>query len=268
MDKITTTKLKEMKKSGEKIAMLTAYDFSMAQMLNEAGIEVLLVGDSLGMVKRGYENTLPVTVEDILFCTRAVKAGNSKALLVADMPFMSFEISPEDAVRNAGRLVKEGGAEAVKIEGGVEVIEQIKSIIRAKIPVMGHIGLTPQAINQLGGFKVQGRNHDSAEKLMDAAKELEKAGIFALVLECVPEAVGGLISASISIPTIGIGAGVKCDGQVLVIDDVLGLYHEQAFKPKFVKKYADLRKEIVKAAGEYKREVKEKIFPSEEHSYK
>jgi 3-methyl-2-oxobutanoate hydroxymethyltransferase len=266
MDKITTVKLLEMKKKGEKIVMLTAYDYSMARMLNEAGIEVLLVGDSLGMVKMGYQNTLPVTVEDILFYCKIVKAGNSRALLVADMPFMSFEVSPEEAVRNAGRMVKEGGAEAVKIEGGEEVIAAIKAIIAAKIPVMGHIGLTPQAVNQMGGYKVQGRNHESAEKLIKTAKELEKAGVFALVLEGLPTALGGEISKSLSIPTIGIGAGVECDGQVLVIDDVLGLY--QDMRPKFVKQYANLRDVIVKAAGEYKREVKEKIFPSEEQSYK
>jgi 3-methyl-2-oxobutanoate hydroxymethyltransferase len=186
MDKITTTKLLEMKKSGEKIAMLTAYDFSTAKLLNEAGIDVLLVGDSLGMVKRGYENTLGVTVEDVVLYTKAVKAGNSRALLVADMPFMSYEASAEDAVRNAGRLIKQGGAEAVKIEGGIEIIDKVKAIIRAKIPVMGHIGLTPQAVNQLGGYKVQGRNGKSAADLLSAAKKLEKAGAFALVLECVP----------------------------------------------------------------------------------
>lgn len=266
MDKITTIKLAEMKKAGEKIVMLTAYDHPTAKLLNEAGIDILLVGDSLGNVKRGYENTLAVTMEDMVLYTKAVKAGNSRALLVADMPFMSYEASAEDAVRNAGRLIKQGGAGAVKVEGGAEIIDKIKAIIRAKIPVMGHIGLTPQAINQLGGFKVQGRNDKSAAGLLSAAKKLEKAGIFALVLECVPVALAARISSALAIPTIGIGAGVECDGQVLVIDDILGLSGD--FRPKFVKKYADLRAVILKAAGDYKRDVKEKIFPSEEFSYK
>jgi len=266
MDKITTTKLLEMKKNGDKIVMLTAYDYSMAKLLNEAGIDVLLVGDSLGMVKRGYENTLAVTVEDVVLYTKAVKAGNSRALLIADMPFMSFEVSPQEAVRNAGKMVKNGGAEAVKIEGGEEVIDRIKAIIAAKIPVMGHIGLTPQAINQLGGFKVQGRNDKAAAKLIITAKKLEKAGVFALVLEAVPAALSAKLSAALSIPVIGIGAGAECDGQVLVVDDILGLFAE--FRPKFVKRYANLKELILKAARDYKREVKEKIFPSEEYSYK
>ncbi len=266
MDKITVTKLKEMKQSGNKITMLTAYDFSTAKVLNEAGIDIILVGDSLGMVKLGYENTLPVTVEDIFYHTKAVKRGNSRALLVADMPFMSFETNKIDALCNAGRMVKEGGAEAVKIEGGIDYIETIKSIIRTKIPVMGHLGLTPQAINQLGGYKVQGREEEAAEKILFEARELEKAGVFAIVLECIPEKLSQKITKTLSVPTIGIGAGPFCDGQVLVTDDMIGLFAE--FKPKFVKRYLNLRPQIVDAVKQYCAEVKEGKFPSEEHTYK
>jgi len=266
MDKITTTKLKEMKQKGERIAMLTAYDFSTAKMLNKAGIDVILVGDSLGMVKLGYENTLPVTVEDIFYHCRAVKRGNSRALLVADMPFMSYEANKKDALYNAGKMVKEGGAEAVKIEGGSEYFDTIRAIIKTKIPVMGHLGLTPQSINQLGGFKVQGRDEEKAEKIISEALELEKYGVFALVLECVPEKLSEAITKKLSIPTIGIGAGAACDGQVLVTDDMLGLFGE--FKPKFVKQYANLGPQIIEAVKNYRDEVKEGKFPSEEHSYK
>ncbi|MFH1368355.1 MAG: 3-methyl-2-oxobutanoate hydroxymethyltransferase [Elusimicrobiota bacterium] len=266
MDKITTVKLREMKRAGEKIAMLTAYDYTTAKLLNDAGIDVLLVGDSLGMVKRGYRDTLQVTVDEVVFYCKAVKNGNSRALLIADMPFMSYETSREDAVRNAGRIIKLGGAEAVKIEGGVEVVDKIKAIIAAKIPVMGHIGLTPQAVHQMGGYKVQGRSSPAARKLVNAAKQLEKAGVFSIVLECIPGILAKRITASVSVPTIGIGAGIHCDGQVLVIDDVLGLYSEM--RPKFVKQYANLRRHVLKAASEYKREVKQGKFPAEENTYK
>lgn len=266
MDKITTTKLIEMKKSGEKIVMLTGYDFGMAKLLNEAGIEVILVGDSIGMVKLGYENTLPVTMDDILYHLKAVRRGNSRALLVADMPFMSYEVKIEDAVSNAGKLVKSGGAEAVKIEGGTEIIPMIKAIISAKMPVMGHIGLTPQSVHQLGGYKVQGRNYKTREKLIDAAKELEEAGIFSLVLECIPENLAKEITSQLSIPTVGIGAGPGCDGQVLVLDDMLGLFSD--FKPKFVKRYLNLRPQILEAIKQYYRDVKESKFPTEEYVYK
>ena len=266
MEKMTVTKLRAMKQKGEKIAMLTAYDFSTAKMLNEAGIDVILVGDSLGMVKLGYENTLPVTVEDIFYHCRAVKRGNSSALLVADMPFMSYEANKKDAVYNAGRMVKEGGAEAVKIEGGSEYFDTIKAIIKTKIPVMGHLGLTPQSINQLGGYKVQGREEKNAERILSEALELEKAGVFAIVLECIPDQLSEQITKSLSIPTIGIGAGLSCDGQVLVTDDMLGLFSE--FKPKFVKRYADLRPQIIQALKTYRSEVKESKFPAEENTYK
>lgn len=265
-DKVTTVKLTEMKKQAEKIAMLTAYDFSMAQLLNEAAVDVLLVGDSVGMVRLGYDNTLPVTVDDIVYHCKAVRRGNSRALLVADMPFMSYEMHPEDAVANAGRLVKEGGAEAVKIEGGSEFIGAIRAIITAKIPVMGHIGLTPQSINQLGGFKVQGRSDETAAKLIETARSLESAGIFALVLECVPAALAAEITRSVSIPTIGIGAGPDCDGQVLVTEDVLGMF--TGFRPKFVKRYAELATEIKSAVEQYRTDVKAGTFPADEHTYK
>lgn len=266
MDKITTTKLKEFKKRGQKITMLTAYDYNTAKILNEAGIDAILIGDSLGMVKLGYENTLPVTLEDIIYHTRAVARGNTNALLIADMPFMSYGARIEDSVMNAGKCIKDGYAHSVKLEGGKEIIPTIKAIINAKVPVIGHIGLTPQAINQLGGYKVQGRNSQTADKLINTAKELEEAGIFALVLECIPEGLAKEISEQIAIPTIGIGAGKYCDGQILVIDDILGMYSD--IQPKFVKKYADLRTQILRSVKEYIDEVKNKRFPSEEHVYK
>jgi 3-methyl-2-oxobutanoate hydroxymethyltransferase len=265
MEKITTKTFAEMKKKGEKIAILTCYEFSFAKMLNLAGIDALLVGDSLGMVKLGYENTLPVTIDDILYHTKAVKRGNSRALLIADMPFMSYESSIDEAVSNAGKLVKLGGAEAVKIEGGKEIAKKVRSIVEAKIPVMGHIGLTPQSINQIGGYKVQGRDSLTAKKLVSSAKAIEKAGAFALVLECVPSELAKHITQEINIPTIGIGAGIHTDGQVLVTDDLIGLYSE--FKPKFVKRYINLKPQLVSAFEEYIKEVKNRSFPSEENSY-
>jgi len=209
-----------MKKDGEKITMLTAYDYTMAKILDEAGIDILLVGDSLGMVMLGYENTLPVTLDEMLHHARAVGRGTENALLVADMPFLSYEIEAKEAVRNAGRLIKEAGAQAVKVEGGAEIAETIKALVAAKIPVMGHIGLTPQAIHQMGGYKVQGRNSEAAQKLLNDAKVLSKAGIFALVLECIPYQLAKEITGSVEVPTIGIGAGPHCDGQVLVIHDI------------------------------------------------
>jgi len=266
MDKITVSKFREFKASGRKIKILTAYDYGTAKILNECSIDSILVGDSLGNVKLGFENTLPVTLDDILYHTRAVKRGNSGALLISDMPFMSYEPSDTDAIRNAGVLVKEGGAEAVKIEGGEEMLPRIKAIIDAKIPVMGHIGLTPQSINKIGGYKVQGRGAEEAKALLSAAKKLESAGIFALVLECVPEALARDITSSVSIPTIGIGAGPACDGQILVIDDLLGL--SLGPRPKFVKKYADMTAAVKKAVLEYIQEVDSGKFPSEEHTYK
>jgi 3-methyl-2-oxobutanoate hydroxymethyltransferase len=265
MGKITTVTLREMKKRREKIAVLTSYDYTTTKILNEAGVDVILVGDSLGMVKLGYENTLAVTLEDILYHCKPVKKGNTNALLVADMPFMSYEPSSETAIRNAGLLVKEGGMEAVKIEGGREIAKTIRAVIDAKIPVMGHIGLTPQSVNVLGGYKVQGKDSDQGRLLIETAKELEQAGVFSLVLECIPEELAASITGSISVPTIGIGAGEKCDGQVLVTDDVLGIYSD--LKPKFVKRYANLHETMLNAVKEYRQEVKESKFPSKEYSY-
>lgn len=265
MERITVTKLAEMKKNHEPITMITAYDYPTASLAEEAGIEIILVGDSLGMVKLGYENTLPVTVEDIVYHCKSVSRAVKKSLVVADMPFLSYEIDTRTAVSNAGRLIKEGGAQAIKIEGGLEVAQTIKAIIAAKIPVMGHIGLTPQAINQIGGYKVQGKTPESAEKLITTAKILEGSGVFAIVLECIPRLLAKEITERVSIPTIGIGAGVDCDGQVLVSDDILGIFSE--FKPKFVKRYANLRPQILQAFQQYYQEVKSRKFPDDEHSY-
>lgn len=265
MGRVTTTKLARMKKDGEKITMLTAYDYTMAKILDEAGIDILLVGDSLGMVMLGYENTLPVTLDEMLHHARAVGRGTENALLVADMPFLSYEIEAKEAVRNAGRLIKEAGAQAVKVEGGAEIAETIKALVAAKIPVMGHIGLTPQAIHQMGGYKVQGRNSEAAQKLLNDAKVLSKAGIFALVLECIPYQLAKEITGSVEVPTIGIGAGPHCDGQVLVIHDILGLYEE--IRPKFVKRYRELGSQIKGAVTEFINEVREGEFPTLKESY-
>jgi 3-methyl-2-oxobutanoate hydroxymethyltransferase len=262
---ITTTSLVEMKQKGVKITMLTAYDAPTAKLCNDAGIDVILIGDSVGMVKLGYESTIPVTIEEILHHTKAVKRGNSRALLVADMPYLSYELDVRDAVRNAGRLIKEGGAHAVKLEGGIEIAPAIKELLRANIPVMGHLGLTPQAVNRLGGYKVQGRRPQEAEKMLTDARILEGAGAFAVVLECVPEKLGAEITKKLSIPTIGIGAGPHCDGQVLVSDDMLGLTEGPALK--FVKRYADLRAQALSAFQAYVREVRAESFPAAEHAF-
>lgn len=265
MDKINVNRLLQMKKNGEKITMLTGYDYMMTKLLNEAGVEIILVGDSVGTVKLGFENTLPVTMEDMIYHCKTVRRANTNAFLIADMPFMSYEARVEDAVENAGKLIKSAGAEAVKIEGGVQFIDKIKAIIGAKIPVMGHIGLTPQSIHQMG-YKVQGKTPAQAEQLMKDAKALEEAGVFAMVMEGVPSELAGEITSQLSVPTIGIGAGPKCDGQVLVTDDLLGFFTD--FKPKFVKRYANLRPVMIDAVKQYCREVKEGKFPDEEHSYK
>lgn len=264
-DKITATFLKEMKSKSIKITSVTAYDYPSAKFAEEAGIDVVLVGDSLGMVVLGYENTLPVTVEEMLHHTKAVRRGLKYSLLVADMPFMSYQAGNEDAVRNAGRLVKEGGAEAVKVEGGEVVLERIKAILDAGIPVMGHLGLTPQYINKFGGYKVQGRTEKAARQIIEDSRALDEMGAFSIVLECVPAQLAGYISKNISIPTIGIGAGKACDGQVLVYHDILGLFSE--FIPKHVKRYADLKSEIVSALKKFKDEVNGEKFPSEEHGF-
>lgn len=253
------------KQEKTKLTMLTAYDFSIAKTLDSAGINGVLVGDSLGMVMLGHKTTLPVTMDDMIHHTKAVARAVESALLVSDLPFMSYQPSVYDAVVNAGRLVQEGGAEAVKLEGGATVCEHIRAIVDASIPVMAHIGLTPQSVNAFGGFKVQGKSEDAARAILDAAKAVEEAGAFAVVLECIPAKLAGLISASISIPTIGIGAGKDCDGQVLVYQDMLGLF--PGYTPKFVKKYADLGAEMRKAFEDYVREVQEGDFPSDEHSF-
>ena len=248
-----------MKKNGEKIVALTAYDAPTAKILNEIGIEIVLVGDSVGNVKLGYENTIPVTLEEMLHHTKAVKRGNSNALLVTDMPYLSYQLSIDEAKKNAGRLIKEGGAEAVKLEGGLEVANCVKSLVEINIPVMGHLGLTPQAIHKIGGYKIQGKTESSQEKMITDAKVLEGAGVFAIVLECIPEGLARTITQKVSVPTIGIGAGPRCDGQILVIDDLLGLSIGPV--PKFVKRYAELHKESLKAVKKFKEEVKQKKYP-------
>lgn len=264
--KITVNTFKEAKKSGDKLTMLTAYDYSTAKLIDEAGIESILVGDSLGMVCLGYPDTLSVTMEDMIHHTKAVARGVKNAMVIADMPFMSYQTSVYDAVVNAGRLIKEGHANAVKLEGGSEVCEQIRAIVKASIPVCGHIGLTPQSINAFGGFCVQGKGEEAAKQLLEDAKAVEEAGAFAVVLECVPEALATFISGQIGIPTIGIGAGAGCDGQVLVYQDMLGLYSD--FVPKFVKQFKQLGQEMLEGFGEYCRSVKDGSFPAKEHTFK
>jgi|SRR5664280_209312 len=262
----TILDIKKMKVQGEKITVLTAYDYGMASILDESDIDIILVGDSLGNVVLGYENTIPVTMEDMLHHTKAVSRASQNALIVADMPFLSYQVSPEAALANAGRFLKEANAQAVKLEGGREYAETVQKIVSAGIPVMAHLGLTPQSIHQLGGYKVQGKKEDDAEKMMLDAKSLEEAGAFSLVLECIPEGLASEITQSLLIPTIGIGAGVNCDGQVLVINDMLGMY--ERFTPKHVKKYANLNLEIKKAVKTYIAEVKHGTFPDIEHSFK
>src|SRR5579883_1965851 len=262
---VTTTKLVEMKQKGIKIAALTAYDAPTAALVNEAGADIVLVGDSVGMVKLGYETTIPVSLDEILHHTKAVKRGNSRALLVADMPYLTYELDVREAARNAGRLVKEGGAQAVKLEGGLEIAPVIKELLKVNIPVMAHLGLTPQAVNRLGGFKVQGRKPQDAERMLTDAKILEGAGAFAVVLECIPSALAREITRKLAIPTIGIGAGPHCDGQVLVCDDLWGM--GEGAPLKFVKRYAELRPVMLKAAAAYCREVKEGSFPAAENEF-
>ncbi len=262
--KITTLAIRQKKEHGEPITMLTGYDYPMALALDQAGIDAILVGDSLGMVVLGYENTLPVTMEEMLHHCRAVARGAKIALLIGDMPFMSYQISTEEAVRNAGRFLQEGGMEAVKLEGGGERANVVRAIVGAGIPVMGHLGLTPQSINMLGGFRPQGRSAESAEKLLEDAILLEDAGCFSLVLESVPGKLAEMVSKRISIPTIGIGAGVGCDGQVLVTHDLLGLFDR--FTPKFVRKYANLHNEMANAFSAFIADVQAHNFPAKEHT--
>lgn len=262
---VTVATLLDMKRKGLKIAMMTAYDYPTARIAEEAGVDVILVGDSVAMTKLGYESTLPVTMDEMLHHVKAVKRGMSRALLVADMPYLSYELDHKEAARNAGRFMKDGGAHAVKLEGGMEVAPVVKELIKVNVPVIGHLGLTPQSVNRLGGYKVQGRRPEDAEKILTEARILEGAGICALVLECVPAELAKEISKRLQIPTIGIGAGPHCDGQVLVSDDLLGL--TEGAPHKFVKRYADLRAQAVKAVGDYCREVRDGSFPGPEHSF-
>jgi 3-methyl-2-oxobutanoate hydroxymethyltransferase len=262
---VTISTLLDMKRKGVKIAMLTAYDYPTARLAEEAGVDVILVGDSVGMTKLGYESTLPVTIDEMVHHTKAVKRGMSRALLVADMPYLSYEVDLKEAVRNAGRLLKEGGAHAVKVEGGMEVAATIKEFLKINVPVFGHLGLTPQAVNRLGGYKVQGRSPEAAEKILTEARILEGAGVCAVVLECVPADLAKEITKRLQVPTIGIGAGPHCDGQVLVSDDMLGL--SEAGPTKFVKRYAEIRAQSLKAIGDYCREVRDGSFPGPEHSF-
>ncbi len=254
------------KAKGEKLSMLTAYDYSTARLEDEAGINGILVGDSLGNVVLGYDDTVSVTMEDMIHHGAAVARGAKNALVVVDMPFMSYEVSVEEAVRNAGRLMKEGRAGAVKLEGGVRVAEQIRAIVKAGIPVMGHIGLTPQSINVFGGFKVQGKSEQAARALLADAKAVEEAGAFSVVIEAVPAALAQMITDAVSIPTIGIGAGAGCNGQILVYQDMLGMFSD--FTPKFVKRYADVGGVMREAFSSYAAEVASGAFPTEEHTYK
>ena len=265
MRKVTILDLQKMKDSGEKITMLTAYDYPTARMLDESGVDVLLIGDSVGNVMMGYENTLPVTIDDMVYHTRAVAKARKRALVVADMPYMSYQVSIEEARRNAGRLIQQGGAEAIKLEGGENMEAVIKALSEVDIPVMGHIGLTPQSIHRMGGYKVQGKEERQWQKLLADALAVERAGAFSVVLEAMPHELAKEITATLHIPTIGIGAGVNCDGQVLVINDVLGL--SGSFRPKFVKQYVQLEPVIKKAVQEFITEVKEEKFPTKAQSF-
>ena len=263
--KLTPPDIINKKLHGEKIIMLTAYEASFARMVDDSGVDIILVGDSLGMVVLGYDSTVPVTMEEMLHHAKAVRRGAEHAFVVGDMPFLSYQVSACEAITNAGRFLKEAGCDAVKLEGGEEVAETVRSLVRAGIPVMGHIGLTPQTAGKLGGYKVQGRDVDSARELIAAAKALEDAGAFAVVLECLPDKLAKLISEAIAIPTIGIGAGPDCDGQVLVTQDLLGMFEK--FVPSFVKTYVKLAPQMKEALANFRREVAEGVFPDSEHSF-
>ncbi|RKH09893.1 3-methyl-2-oxobutanoate hydroxymethyltransferase [Corallococcus praedator] len=265
-DKVTIHTLKRLKQSGQKICMVTAYDATFARILDEGGADVLLVGDSLGMVIQGQDSTLPVTMDQMVYHSAAVSRGAKRAHVVGDLPFMSYQVSPHEAVRNAGRLVAEGNVGSVKLEGGAEFADTVRAIVRASIPVMGHLGLTPQSVHKMGGYVVQGRDEDAARRMLDDALALEEAGAYALVLEGVPLELARTITQSLKIPTIGIGAGKHCDGQVLVCYDLLGMNPD--FKPKFVKRFANLHGNITEAAGTYFSEVRAGTFPDEDHSFK
>lgn len=263
--KINVSEIQRMKKEGRKITCVTSYDYITAALAEKAGIELILVGDSAGMVVLGYENTIPVTVDEMILFSRAVTRGNKRSLIVGDMPFMSYQASDEDAVRNAGRFVKDGGVDAVKIEGGLRMKSRVEALTRAEIPVMGHVGLTPQTSPLWNGYRVQGRTENDAEGIIRDAKVLEEAGAFSVVLEMVTSEVAKLITEQLSIPTIGIGSGPFCNGQIVVLHDILGLYDK--FSPKFIKKYANLAEEIQKAIEAYRDDVLKGRFPGEEHTF-
>ncbi|RQD77654.1 MAG: 3-methyl-2-oxobutanoate hydroxymethyltransferase [Candidatus Syntrophonatronum acetioxidans] len=263
--KVTTAELREKKQKGEKISMVTAYDYSQAKIVDEAGIDIILVGDSLGNVVLGYESTLSVTMEEMIHHGKAAVRGSRRAMVVVDMPFLSYQVNRDEAIKNAGRLIKETGAHAVKVEGGEEILEAVKGITSAGIPVMGHLGLTPQSIGQLGGFKVQGKDVQVAKKMIRDARALEDAGAFSVVLECVPWQLASFIRGQVSMPVIGIGAGRECDGQVLVFHDVMGLFDE--YRPKFVKQYQNMKDKMIEGIKEYIDEVREGKFPGEEHIF-
>jgi len=266
MPKTTIQDFMKKKAEGKKITMLTAYDYPFARIVDEAGVDAILVGDSLGMVVQGLENTLPVSMDEMIYHTKLVTRAVKNAMVVGDMPFMSYQAGVTDAVRNAGRFLKEAGAAAIKLEGGAEVADQIRAMTRSDIPVMAHIGLTPQSIHRMGGYKVQGKSEEAADRLVEEARIVEEAGAFSLLLEAIPMGLAERITAELSIPTIGIGAGPHCDGQVLVLHDVIGLF--ERFVPKFVKRYANLKESALKAVREYRDEVEKGIFPSEETSFK
>ena len=265
MEKMTVPRIREEKEKGEKITVLTAYDFPFAKLLDEAGIDILLVGDTVGIVVQGEESTLPVTLDQMVYHTRMVSRAAKRALVVGDMPFLSYQASIEETIRNAGRFLKEGGAAAIKLEGGARVADRIEALTRHDIPVMAHIGLTPQSVHRMGGYKVQGREALQAKQLLADAKTVESAGAFSLVLEGIPISLAKKITKSIQIPTIGIGAGPFCDGQVLVLHDLLGLFTR--FHPKFVRRYADLTATITDAVRRYKSDVESGKFPTEEEAY-
>jgi len=265
LNKVTTATIRDMKKRGEKITMITAYDYPTAAVVDEAGIDLILVGDSLAMVVLGYDSTLPVTMDVMIHHTKAVTRAVSRALVIGDMPFLSYQVSVDEAVRNTGRFLQEAGAQAVKLEGGREVAEVTRRIAAAGIPVMAHLGLTPQSVHQLGGYKVQGKGNEAASRILEDAKILEEAGAFSIVLECIPTELGRVISEALTIPTIGIGGGIHCDGQVLVLHDLLGMF--ERFTPKFVKKYANINAQMKEAVGKYIEEVRQGQFPGPDHSF-
>jgi 3-methyl-2-oxobutanoate hydroxymethyltransferase len=264
-ERVTAPELIRMKAAGRRIAMLTAYDYTFARLLDEAGVDVLLVGDSLGMVVLGFPTTLPVTVDHMVHHSAAVVRGTRRAMVVADMPFMSYQPGPVAALHSAGRLLKEAGVQAVKLEGGRSVLPQVRALVEAGIPVMGHLGMTPQSVHQFGGYRVQARDDQAAERLLEDALELQEAGVFSLVLECIPSELARRVTRELRVPTIGIGAGPACDGQVLVTQDLLGMFPELA--PRFVKHYAELGAAVVAAAQTFCQEVRQGAFPEERHSY-